>query len=66
MPWSCRILLRHHQTEKFQCHCSDLMPKLFFIICIDVKAKKNPVTLKAISTLKQIEVTYVSNERNEH
>ena len=29
LPLSYRILLRHHQTEKFQCHCSDLMPKLF-------------------------------------
>ena len=29
MPWSYRILVRHHRTEKFQRHCSDLMPKLF-------------------------------------
>ena len=31
MPWSCRILLRHHQTEKLQrhMHCSDLMPKVY-------------------------------------
>ena len=29
MPWSCRILLQHHQTKKFKCHCSDLMLKLF-------------------------------------
>ena len=29
MPWSCRILLWRHQTEKIQRYWSDLMPKPF-------------------------------------
>ena len=37
MPWSCRILLRHHQTEKFQRHCSALIPKLFFKVYAKVR-----------------------------